>query len=243
MQDLTLAVVSVSCEFSGSVWGFSSALLPLSKRSLPALRRRGRLTWCDWCEFVMATKEKWKWKEISRKNTSNFYFVKPTNGHKMAACDLTSGTPCVRVISGFWALSSARPWAKSEPSCVICVSGRQSYFGTKLRLVLGAVSFGKIGVVVLPCKRCCKNSGFFFTPSNFPILIAWSTRRSMVAASVQERLGSLVCLLLCALLPGSRESVLASSFHRWLALFMCNLGQTSCLNIRPVILISCLLYY
>ena len=98
MQDLTLAAVSVSCEFSGSVGGFSSALLPLF-----ALRRRGRLTGWDWCEFVMATKEKWKLKEISRKNTSNFYFVIPTNGHKMTAFDLTSGTPCVRVISGFWA--------------------------------------------------------------------------------------------------------------------------------------------
>ena len=50
--------------------------------------------------------------------------------------------------------------ALSQGWALLCglqyVSGRQSYFGTKLKLALGAVSFGKIGVVVLPCKRCCK---------------------------------------------------------------------------------------
>ena len=64
-------------------------------------------------------------------------------------------------------LSSVRPWAKPEPSCVAYVSGRQSYFGTKLRLALGAVSFGKIGVVVLPCKRCCKRITWVFHSFEF----------------------------------------------------------------------------
>ena len=122
MQDLTLAAVSVSCEFSGSVWGFSSALLPLSKRSIPALR-----TSKAWASHRMrlvrvcyGDEGEMKMKGDQPEEHFKFLFRK-THQWPLNYCLWSHCRHALRQsYFGFLSpLSSTRPWAKPEPPCLI----------------------------------------------------------------------------------------------------------------------------